>query len=166
MSVKIIGTVDRDAAGRAIVRCHCDCGNFFRAYRHNVESGHTKSCGCLKRKGTRTRHGEASGRTMSAEYRVWVDIKQRCTNPRRKGYQYWGGMGVRICERWLNSFENFLADMGRRPSASHSIDRFPNKHGDYEPGNCRWATRSEQSRNRRRTNGWKIKSREKAGTLV
>jgi len=85
----------------------------------------------------------------SAEYHVWEGIKQRCLNPNRRGYEYWGGRGITICERWLD-FENFYADMGPRPGAGYSIDRYPDNDGNYEPGNCRWATASEQQRNTRR----------------
>jgi len=74
-------------------------------------------------------------------------MNKRCRNPADKDYLRWGGRGIRVCERWRNSFENFLADMGKKPSAKHSLDRI-NNDGDYEPGNCRWATNREQSRNR------------------
>ena len=83
------------------------------------------------------------------EFRVWTAIKTRCYNPNFKDFYRYGGRGIIVCERWLHSFQNFLADMGPRPSAKHSIDRFPDNDGNYEPGNCRWATGKEQSRNRR-----------------
>ena len=81
------------------------------------------------------------------EYSVWVSMRSRCqtSNP------YYGGRGIVVCERWRNSFADFLADMGPRPSAAHSIDRYPNNDGNYEPGNCRWATKNQQARNTRRT---------------
>src|SRR5687767_5549656 len=81
-------------------------------------------------------------------YYSWSKLKSRCLNPKDKKYEYYGGKGVTVCDRWIDSFENFLEDMGERPSASHSIDRYPNKNGNYEPGNCRWATDKEQNRNR------------------
>lgn len=84
-------------------------------------------------------------------YKAWQSIKQRCLNPKTKGFESYGGRGIMICDRWLESFENFLADVGERPSLLHSIDRFPNNDGNYEPGNVRWATRAEQQRNRRNT---------------
>ena len=88
------------------------------------------------------------GLTGTPEHNIWCGIRRRCRNPRDRIYAYYGGRGIRVCERW-NDFSNFLADMGRRPSPAHSIDRFPNKDGDYEPCNCRWATRQQQMRNKR-----------------
>lgn len=96
----------------------------------------------------RTTHGHTRGRERSPTYRSWACMKTRCTNPRTPKFHLHGGRGVTVCERWA-SFENFLQDMGERPSLAHSLDRFPNPNGNYEPSNCRWATSSEQSRNRK-----------------
>jgi hypothetical protein len=82
------------------------------------------------------------------EYKIWASMKQRCLNPNQKGYLNYGGRGVRVCTRWCDSFEAFLADLGRRPSPRHQLDRIDND-GDYEPGNVRWALRAVQNRNRR-----------------
>lgn len=96
------------------------------------------------------RHGHAqrdeTGRITSLTYRTWQSMRTRCFNPQSDQYNSYGGKGITVCERWL-VFENFLADMGERPSVSHTIDRFPNKNGNYGPGNCRWATPSEQQNN-------------------
>jgi hypothetical protein len=89
----------------------------------------------------------------SVEYRIWAGIKQRCLNPKGTAYHDYGGRGIRVCERWASSFENFYADMGARPTPRHSIER-KNVNGDYRPDNCFWATPDVQARNKR---GWKWK---------
>lgn len=94
-------------------------------------------------------HGHASRKGTSAEYWTWKNMKARCLSPTNPQYSNYGGRGIRICERWLANFENFLADMGSRPSSKHSLDRYPDNNGNYEPGNVRWATQQQQTRNRR-----------------
>ena len=94
-------------------------------------------------------HGHTVG-GASPTYRSWCSMIDRCTNPRTPNYQQYGGTGIKVARRW-RKFENFLDDMGLRPSLAHSIDRFPNRSGDYRPGNCRWATRSQQCLNRKTT---------------
>lgn len=89
--------------------------------------------------------------TKTAEYGIWSSMKSRCLNANSKAYSYYGGRGIGVCSRWSRSFERFYSDMGPRPSELHTLDRFPDLNGDYEPGNVRWATMQEQSVNRRST---------------
>ena len=126
-----------------IMLCRCDCGATKEVRYFNLQSGNTVSCGCAHKDAVTTH-----GLTKTFEYGIWEGIVQRCTNPNSKYYEYYGGRGIRICEKWRNSFEDFLKDMGKRPSTRHSIDRIDNS-GNYEPNNCKWITMHEQARNKR-----------------
>lgn len=123
----------------------CGCGRTFLAAIDKVKSFHTTSCGCEHSKMLANRNS-SHGLSRTREYRIWLHMKERCGKAEIKKFKNWAGRGIKVCPRWL-LFENFYADMGPRPSTRHSIDRFPNKDGDYEPGNCRWATPMEQSNN-------------------
>lgn len=136
-------------------RCLCDCGSGCLVASNKLRTGHTRSCGCLQREHARnrvailssrnTRHGHCVGKPSRA-YRAWGDMLSRCNDPNNRRYPDYGGRGICVCERW-RKFENFLADMGD-PPLGQSLDR-RNNDGNYEPGNCRWATRSQQQRNKR-----------------
>ena len=120
--------------------CQCDCGIKKPIWSAVLRNGKTKSCGCLALE-TRTKHGHSS----TSEYSSWHGMVKRCTKRHCKDYPSYGGSGIEVCDRWLD-FSNFLADMGKKPTIKHSIDRIDNSKG-YEKSNCRWATRSEQGRN-------------------
>jgi hypothetical protein len=129
-------------------RCH-GCGNEnFSARAYIVQRGDTTSCNCHRRAVMAVANLK-HGKWKTSEFKIWGGMIDRCTNENSPSYPGWGGLGVTICERWRHNFENFLADMGLRPSPKHSIDRHPNPFGNYEPTNCRWATWTEQARNRR-----------------
>lgn len=137
-------------ANNAMWRCQCDCGQETVAAAANLGKT-TMSCGCLQRETAREtlkrgKYGHIHGGTGSAEYRAWQLIKRRCYNPNDEKYPHYGGRGIQVCERWRNSFPNFLADMGPRPSPLHSIDR-KDVNGNYTLANCQWATDIEQMRN-------------------
>ena len=135
--------------GHRRIMARCDCGVDKVVRLDHLRSGLIESCGCLSREGNNRSHGEARKGKWTAEYRTWAGIKERCTNPKRWNYQFYGALGVKMCKEWFDSYESFVAYVGRRPSAQHSIDRYPNPAGNYEPGNVRWATRIEQARNKR-----------------
>jgi hypothetical protein len=113
-----------------------------------IRSGKAKSCGCRQHENTGLIHGDTVGNRSSPEYMSWSSMKSRCYNKSTPGYRYYGGRGVRVCSQWKKSFTNFLADVGRRPTPLHSLDRFPDRNGNYEPKNVRWATQVEQQNNR------------------
>lgn len=130
-------------------QCRCDCGNikFASAGHLHLGKGGIKSCGCANWLGP-TKHGATKNGIKTSEYRIWTSMIQRCENPNDKGYPRWGGRGITICPSWRASFSTFLSDVGPRPTTNHSIDRI-NNDGNYEPGNCRWATAREQRLNQR-----------------
>ena len=127
--------------------CLCSCGKRVIAYKSQLVNGRHKSCGCLKRERI-IEQSTTHGLHNHELYNTWKNMWQRCTNPNNPKYPRWGGRGITVCERWLK-FENFFADMGERPEGM-TLDRYPDGAGNYEPGNCRWATKAEQTANRKR----------------
>jgi hypothetical protein len=133
----------------AVWECECACGNTVQTTTGKLRTGNTRSCGCLRREAYKTAP-LTHGMTGTPEYRSWAAMKNRCTNPNNKDFRHYGGRGIKLDRRWEN-FANFLADMGARPPSS-SLERI-NNEGNYEPGNVKWSTTHEQSRNRR-NNQW------------
>ena len=128
--------------------CICDCGNKVVVSGNALRSKKTSSCKCWQRESSIARFTTHGMRNRS-EYRIWAQMIARCTNINNHAYDRYGGRGICVHESWIGNFEKFLEDVGDRPSMKHSLDRYPDMNGNYEPGNVRWATATQQARNRR-----------------
>lgn len=160
---RLTGVADagKDKHGKRLWQFRCECGGEITAIGSDVKSGKTQSCRCYadevrginarlyagKIAEAKTKHG-ASGPNGLPEYHVWKSMRQRCKNPNDKHFADYGGRGINVCRAW-DDFKAFYADLGPRPSDNHSIDRI-DVDGNYEPGNVRWATATEQRLNQRR----------------
>lgn len=129
---------------RTYLSCICSCGNQKTIRADHVTSKKIQSCGCLQRETKNKTHGKSK----TKEYNAWMHMKQRCLNKSNSDYQSYGGRGISVCDRWVNSFENFFSDMGICPFPDYSLDRI-DVDGNYEPQNCKWSSPSEQARNKR-----------------
>lgn len=145
----VVGFDHIDDRLRSQWKVRCDCGNEIVRDAYNLKDGTTRSCGCLNSEITSKRM-RTHGLKGTPEHRTWDSMKTRCLNPNAANYADYGGRGITICAKWVNSFEAFLADMGMRPTPAHTLDRI-DVAGNYEPSNCRWASPQEQGDNKRNT---------------
>lgn len=149
----VVGLSSRRNQGQACWECRCDCGNLTTVISGNLRRGITKSCGCLYREfhksGSQLVHGGSRKKHRTPEYRAWINMRQRCYDPKHISYKYYGALGVTVAPEWHRDFPAFLTHVGPRPTPKHSIDRI-NPWGNYEPGNIRWATKREQVLNQRK----------------
>jgi hypothetical protein len=144
----VVARAENGRGGRRRWVCVCDCGNTTTVFGHCLRRRDaTRSCGCLAREQTRVRSLK-HGCFGSPEYISWVAMKARCTNPNNKAFPDYGGRGIAVCGKWRASFIDFLAYVGPRPKGT-TLDRWPDKNGNYEPGNVRWATPKQQRGNQR-----------------
>ncbi len=162
--LEVLGEGVRSPGGLRRWRCRCECGTVTNVQPGHLVSGKTRSCGCLQKEAARrpaTERQKAAvkaartthGKRQTPEYNSWAAMWSRCTNPKNSHYAHYGGRGIMICAEW-KTFERFYDNMGPKPTAKHSIDRVDND-GNYEPSNCRWATSSQQAKNRQRRYGYK-----------
>ena len=149
-SLVVIERVGSNKDRMALWKCICDCGATHVASGINLRRGDVASCGCTQKQRSlevHTKHNHARKGKVTSTYRSWRDMKQRCNNPNHTRFKDYGGWGIDVCDRWNESFENFLEDMKERPD-SLTLERIDNEKG-YNPKNCKWATYSEQNRNQR-----------------
>jgi hypothetical protein len=137
------------SSGSALFECKCDCGVIKEIKGKSLLSGNTSTCGCRHKEDGFTAAAAGTKRRNHPLYNTWKSMKGRCNNKNGSDYKYYGGRGISVCERWRDSFTNFIVDMGERPKG-YSIERI-NNDGNYEPGNCKWASKSEQGYNKRTT---------------
>lgn len=152
--------VPNERPGRVVWECECDCGAEVTVSSNHLRRKAVLSCGCHRREMNMTHGLDVGGEHPLRS--VWRNMKARCANSNSASFELYGGRGIKVCEQWLNNFAAFVADVGPRPSSTHSLDRIDND-GNYEPGNVRWATQSEQMLNRDRWNTQRLASHNTSG---
>lgn len=131
-------------------RCSCECGSESLVGASTLKAGATQSCGCSKGHYALGKPSfQRTGKSRTPEYTAWIRMRRSCYDSDYKDWERYGARGIQVCDQWKDDFVAFLEYIGPRPTPKHSIDRFPNNNGNYEPGNVRWATATEQGRNRR-----------------
>jgi len=143
----ILDLLSRKTSEAQSVLCRCDCGTERVLKLSRLVCGRTSSCGCIQA-ARLSKELTVHGMYGTPEYGAWMAMKSRCSDQTSKSYARYGGRGISVCENWKNSFSAFYEHIGQRPSARHSVDRYPDNDGNYEPGNVRWATPEEQQGNR------------------
>jgi hypothetical protein len=168
--LSVTGRAENGANGKTRWHCRCTCGQETTVWATNLVRGLTTSCGrCSFHKENaaraRIKHGHKRKGSASPEYSSYINMLARCHRKNRPDYARYGGRGITVCDRWRHGeasksgFECFLADMGPKPSPQHELDRWPNRDGNYEPGNCRWASEEQQQNNRTNNTRWTIDGR-------
>ncbi len=150
-------------AGKAYLwRCQCECGQECRVRGTFLRAGRTVSCGCMRGESAAARnlkHGHSLRGHLSREYRSWQAMNTRCHNPNHRSFKNYGAKGISVCQRWRDSFEDFLKDMGPKPTPRHTLDRYPDRAGNYDPDNVRWASPVEQANNQSKNRRYSLLGR-------
>ena len=146
---------EKTKSGNFLYICKCDCGKVLTIPKSNLYRSENPSCGCYGHKLASERMSKYQNRGNKKMYNVWFSMKDRCNNTKNKNYKNYGERGIKVCDRWLESFDNFYEDMGERPSSKHQLDRIDN-NGNYEPSNCRWTLPQSNVINRRKNKDYAI----------